>query len=84
MEIPEFITVRKLAGRVGVREGTIRADIHDGKLPAVKFGSGFRIDPGDVPAWLETRRLVPIRATVRGGDGSGTNPQAHGFRKMAS
>lgn len=59
MSIPEYLTAAELASRVKLHVSTIRHEILEGKLPAIKFGSsGYRIDPADVADWLESRKVV--------------------------
>lgn len=62
--IPDFLTVADVATKLQVRAQTIRQAISDGELPAVKFGT-WRIDPADVEAWIESRKVTCIRSAKR-------------------
>ena len=56
--IPDYLTVADLAAKVQLHASTIRHEIQGGKLKAIKFGSGYRIDPADVSTWLESRKVI--------------------------
>lgn len=62
MTIPDFITVKELADKLKIREETVRHEIGEGKLPAVKVGNGWRIDPKDALAWIESRKVSHLTA----------------------
>jgi excisionase family DNA binding protein len=82
LDIPDYLTAPELASKMKLHVSTIRHEIAEGRLPATKWGSGYRIDPKDVDPRLELRRVpagistqpVPLR---RG------NPNETQFGKMA-
>lgn len=79
--LPDYLTVAQVAAKVQLHESTIRHEIIEGRLPAVKFGS-YRIDPDDVCRWLEARKVVRIEGVkpvpLRRGNSEETS-----FRQMA-
>lgn len=58
MSIPDYMTVAELAAKVKLHRKTICHEIREGRLPAIEFGSGYRIDPADVEVWLSSRRVA--------------------------
>jgi excisionase family DNA binding protein len=55
---PAMLTPEQVAARVGVCKRTILRAIAAEELPAVKLGHHtIRIDPTDVDAWCEARRI---------------------------
>ncbi|MBS3928018.1 MAG: helix-turn-helix domain-containing protein [Sphingomonadales bacterium] len=57
MSVPDYMTVKDLAAKLKIREETVRHEIGEGKLPAAKIGNGWRIDPDDALAWIESRKV---------------------------
>ncbi|WP_147377942.1 excisionase family DNA-binding protein [Mycobacteroides abscessus] len=53
-----MLTITEAAERAGVHHSTVRAAIHDGRLPAVapEWPNGYGIAPGDLEWALRTRR----------------------------
>lgn len=76
LSIPQYLTAADLASKFQLHVSTIRHEIQEGKLEAVKFGSGYRIDPAHVPNWLEARKVVSMNdrkpVTLRRGSGKET------------
>lgn len=57
-DLPYF-TKATLAEHLSVSERTVANYIRRGWLPAYRLGSSVRIDPEDVLAFLEARRINP-------------------------
>lgn len=49
---PKLLTTVAAAARLGVDPSTVRRWIEDGRLPAVKPGRDYRIDPADLDELL--------------------------------
>jgi excisionase family DNA binding protein len=50
--LPEFLTVREVAGLVRLSETAVRRAVRDGELEAVKLRGQIRISEGAVRAWV--------------------------------
>lgn len=46
-------TVRQVAGRLGVSEGTVYRTAERGEIPAFKLGDAWRVRRDDIDAWIE-------------------------------
>lgn len=57
--LAEIMTVAQVAEYLRLNKLTIYKYIHEGKLPAVKFGRTFRVRGEDVAAFLEAQRFGP-------------------------
>ncbi|RMH23666.1 MAG: DNA-binding protein [Planctomycetota bacterium] len=51
--VDPLLTYRQAAKVLGVTERTVWTLVHDGALPAVRFGRSVRIDPADLRAFIE-------------------------------
>jgi len=58
---PALLTTEQVAHRLSVDPSTVRRWIEDGRLPAVKPGREWRIDPGDLDQLLTVSRAVVSR-----------------------
>jgi len=54
----ELLSVEDVSRRIGVHAQTVRGWIKDGDLRALRFGgrTGYKIEPGDLQAFLESRK----------------------------
>jgi excisionase family DNA binding protein len=60
MQHQSLLTVRAAARRLGLRDGTVRAWIRQGRLPGVKLGRAVRIPNEAVERLIaESARLGP-------------------------
>lgn len=48
MTMPQHIPVAELAAKLSVSEDTVRRMIASGRIPAMKVGRQYRIDPHEV------------------------------------
>ena len=48
-----LLSVNQVSDKLGVRQETVLRYIHEGKLKAMKLPSGWRIEKGDLQAYLE-------------------------------
>ena len=68
-----FLTPAEVAESLRVHVNTVYLLINTGQLPATRVGAQYRINPTDVVAYLEARRVaglvdaVPQRVTATGG-----------------
>jgi excisionase family DNA binding protein len=53
-----FFTPKTLAAYLAVSERTVRQMLADAVIPSYRIEGSRRIDPGDVDAYLATRRCV--------------------------
>ncbi len=60
-----LLTVEQVAGRLNLRKETVRQEIADRNLAAVKIRSVWRIDPADLDAYLEARKVTCIQSAKR-------------------
>lgn len=58
------LTVRDVAGRVGLSEWAVRRAIADGQLVAYKPRGRLRVTEDDLAAWIASTRVVPTAADV--------------------
>lgn len=56
-----LVSVREVAGELGVHPETIRRLIHDGRLDAVRVGRVLRVHRSAVDAYLVRQRIKPTR-----------------------
>jgi excisionase family DNA binding protein len=56
-----LVSVREVAGELGVHPETIRRLIHDGRLDAVRVGRVLRVHRAAVDAYLARQRIKPTR-----------------------
>jgi len=52
-----LLTYREAGKILGVSERTVWQLVHDGKLPAVRFGRTVRIDPADLRRFIEAAKV---------------------------
>lgn len=52
----KLLSVKEVAGILGLHEQVIRRYIREGILPAVKLQKAYRIDREDLDTWLEERK----------------------------
>jgi len=54
----ELLSVEDVSRRIGVHAQTVRGWIKGGDLRALRFGgrTGYKIEPGDLQAFLESRK----------------------------
>jgi excisionase family DNA binding protein len=58
---PDLVSVRDVAGQLGVHPETIRRLIHDGRLDAVRVGRVLRVHREAVDRFLARQRVKPSR-----------------------
>jgi excisionase family DNA binding protein len=58
---PDLVSVRDVAGQLGVHPETIRRLIHDGRLDAVRVGRVLRVHREAVDRFLSRQRVKPSR-----------------------
>lgn len=58
---PSLLTTDQVAARLAVDPSTVRRWIDDGRLPAVKPGGAWRIDPADLDELLRMSRPLVTR-----------------------
>ncbi|WP_103383294.1 helix-turn-helix domain-containing protein [Pseudonocardia dioxanivorans] len=51
-----FLTVAEVAERIRVSKMTVYRLLHSGRLPAVRFGRSFRVQPAAVDELIESAR----------------------------
>jgi excisionase family DNA binding protein len=56
-----LVSVREVAGELGVHPETIRRLIHDGRLDAVRVGRVLRVHRSAVDGFLARQRVKPTR-----------------------
>jgi excisionase family DNA binding protein len=56
-----LVSVREVAGQLGVHPETIRRLIHDGRLDAVRVGRVLRVHRAAVDGFLARQRVKPTR-----------------------
>jgi excisionase family DNA binding protein len=56
-----LVSVREVAGRLGVHPETIRRLIHDGRLDAVRVGRVLRVHRAAVDTFLARQRVKPTK-----------------------
>ena len=56
-----LVSVREVAGELGVHPETIRRLIHDGRLDAVRVGRVLRVHRAAVDGFLARQRVKPTR-----------------------
>jgi len=56
-----LVSVRDVAGELGVHPETIRRLIHDGRLDAVRVGRVLRVHRAAVDGFLARQRVKPTR-----------------------
>ncbi len=61
MGTDELVSVREVAGRLGVHPETIRRLIHDGRLEGVRVGRLLRVRRTDLDGFLDRQRVRPTR-----------------------
>ena len=52
---PGLMTVQDVATRLKLSESTVYALMRDGKIPAVKIGSQWRVEPYRLQQWLDAK-----------------------------
>lgn len=53
---PPLMTYRQAAQVLGVTDRTLRTLVHEGRLPAVRFGRSVRIDPADLRRFIDSAK----------------------------
>ena len=77
--VEQHFTVPEIAERLHLDAGTVRQEIYDGHLAAIRFGRQFRVAASDLQAWLDRRRFRPEAApSVESPRGSTTNETSFG------
>jgi excisionase family DNA binding protein len=56
-----LVSVRDVAGELGVHPETIRRLIHDGRLDAIRVGRVLRVHRAAVDGFLARQRVKPTR-----------------------
>lgn len=56
-----LVSVREVAGELGVHPETIRRLIHDGRLDAVRVGRVLRVHRAALDSFLARQRVKPTR-----------------------
>lgn len=56
-----LVSVREVAGELGVHPETIRRLIHDGRLDAVRVGRVLRVHRSALDSFLARQRVKPTR-----------------------
>jgi excisionase family DNA binding protein len=56
-----LVSVREVAGELGVHPETVRRLIHDGRLDAVRVGRVLRVHRAAVDGFLARQRVKPTR-----------------------
>jgi excisionase family DNA binding protein len=56
-----LVSVREVAGELGVHPETVRRLIHDGRLDAVRVGRVLRVHRAAVDSFLARQRVKPTR-----------------------
>ena len=49
----EFITIEELSEKLNIKKATLYKWVQQGKLPAVKFCSLWRLKRKDIESWIE-------------------------------
>lgn len=52
---PGLMTVQDVAERLKLSESTVYALMRDGRIPAVKIGSQWRVEPVRLQQWLDAK-----------------------------
>ena len=60
---PGLMTVQDVAERLKLSESTVYALMRDGRIPAVKIGSQWRVEPNRLQQWLDSKNQ-PIDAVA--------------------
>jgi len=56
----QFLTTAQIARRIGLHEATVRLWMRDGRLPAVKMGSEWRMTEGELTRWMNEKQKVAV------------------------
>jgi excisionase family DNA binding protein len=56
--IPHLLEVSHVAHRLSLSEDYVRDLIKAKQLPAIRFGVRYRVDPADLEAFIEARRVA--------------------------
>ncbi len=67
-EQPGYLTVRETAQRLNMHFMSVYKLVQSGRLPALKHGSRWKIDPTELERWLEQRQGVRRQWLLVGGD----------------
>jgi excisionase family DNA binding protein len=59
--VASLLTVRDVAGQLGVHPETIRRLIHDGRIDAVRIGRVLRVEERSLDGFLSRQRVKPTR-----------------------
>ena len=57
----DLVSVRDVAGQLGVHPETVRRLIHNGSLEAVRVGRVLRVPPAALAGFLQRQRIKPPR-----------------------
>lgn len=58
MTAPVWLTVPEVAGRLRVSRMTVYRLVHDGTIPSIRVGRGFRINPIDLDVFLREAKTT--------------------------
>jgi excisionase family DNA binding protein len=59
--VPRLLEVHEVAYALRVSQETVRRLIRTGKLTAVRIGSQWRVDPRDLQAFIDQRRMLSLQ-----------------------
>jgi excisionase family DNA binding protein len=62
--VPSLLEVFHVARRLSASEEFVRREIRAGRLPAVRLGARWRVDPLDLEAYIDARRVAARAARV--------------------
>lgn len=65
-ETPKLLTVPAVAARLQVNPATVRRWIGDGRLPALRVGRDYRVEPADLDELLRLSRTSTPLTTAGG------------------
>lgn len=65
MEDLSALTVREVAGYLGVDEKTIYRLAKRGELPGFKVAAAWRFKKGDIDQWIERQKLAVAAANAK-------------------
>jgi excisionase family DNA binding protein len=67
--LPDYLRVQDIVDVLGVNEETVRTWIRQKKLPAIRIGRDYFIDPADFKKFLDERRTIKRKDEDAGSDG---------------
>lgn len=69
-EQPGYLTVRETAQRLNMHFMSVYKLVQSGRLPALKLGSRWKIDPDELARWIEQRQGIRRQWLLVGSDES--------------